>query len=86
LALPLGHLTKLCSSISPFSFNRSLYPSLSIDIYTDIMDKNALFRFLLVLLTLSCVVFVAAVPAISKFQGFDAELLMVLLMYFLFYF
>ncbi|KAG4912764.1 hypothetical protein JHK84_053225 [Glycine max] len=28
------------------------------------MDKNALFRFLLVLLTLSCVVFVAAVPAI----------------------
>ncbi|KAG4915719.1 hypothetical protein GLYMA_19G117900v4 [Glycine max] len=30
------------------------------------MDKNALFRFLLVLLTLSCVVFVAAVPAIRS--------------------
>jgi len=38
------------------------------------MENKALPRLLVILLLLSCVVFAAAVPATSKFQGFDAEL------------
>jgi len=38
------------------------------------MDNKPLLRLLVILLVLSCAVFASAVPATSKFQGFDADL------------